>query len=93
MKLRQSVSENCWIESSLQSTEKKEQSIFLMLPTYATDKENCETLSRVTSILVKKGWAVGDSQQLNNTISLEYILECDSNILIGDMFSCVPSKS
>lgn len=93
MKLRQSVSENCWIESSLQSTEKKEQSIFLMLPTCATDKENCETLSRVTSILVKKGWVVGDSQQLTSAISLEYISECDNNILIDDMLSCAPSKS
>ena len=93
MKLKQPVSESCWIESSLQSTEKKEQSIFLMLPTCATDKENCETLSRVTSILVKKGWVVGDSQQLNSAISLEYILECDSGILVNDMLSCAPLKS
>lgn len=88
MKLRQSVSENCWIESALNSTEKKERRIFVMLPINATDKEKCESLSRVTSILVKKGWVVGDSYQFNNEISLEYALECDSNELIEDMLSC-----
>ena len=93
MKIKQSVSENCWIESSLNSTEKKVQSIFLILSVGATDKEKVESLGRVTNILIKKDWVVGESQQLSNAIALEYVLECDVNNLVEDMLSCAPLKS
>ena len=85
MKLEQFISEKCKVTSTLNTIDAVENSIFLMLPDTAKDKEKAEAVSKVTDVLVKNGWVVKDTQELNHLTAVEYSKLCGSSDIIKVM--------
>lgn len=85
MKLEQFISEKCKVTCSLNTIDAVENSIFLMLPDTAKDKEKAEAVSKVTDVLVKNGWVVKDTQELNHLTAVEYSKLCGPSEIIEVM--------
>lgn len=88
MKVKQFVNATCYIESGISVTEKKDRSIFLVLPNLSKDQEKVEAVSKVTDKLALRGWIVGCTQTLEDALALEFTQNCDSQTLIENMLAC-----
>lgn len=87
MKLEQFVSERCKVTYSLNTIDAVENSIFLNLPDIAKDREKAEAVSKVTDVLVKNGWIVEDTQELNHLTAVEYTKLCGPSEIIEVMLA------
>lgn len=85
MKIEQFVSERCKVTCSLNTIDGVENKINLLLPDTAKDKEKAEAVSKVTDVLVKNGWVVKDTQELNHLTAVEYTKLCGPSEIIEIM--------
>ena len=85
MKLEQKIGEQCKVSCVLNSVNIVENSIFLNLPDIAKDKEKAEAVSKVTDVLVKNGWVIKGTQELNHLTAVEYSKLCGPSEIIEAM--------
>ena len=87
MRIEQKVSEQCKVSCLLNSVDTVEQNVMLILPDTAKDKEKAEAVSKVTDVLVKNGWVVKDTQELNHLTAVEYSKICEPSEIIEVMLA------
>ena len=85
MRIEQKVSEQCKVSCLLNSVDTVEQNVMLILPDTAKDKEKAKAVSKVTDVLVKNGWVVKDTQELNHLTAVEYSKLCGPSEIIEVM--------
>lgn len=88
MKLTQEVTKNCYVQASVDNIDQKDQSIVLILPNTASDKEKTVAVSRTVAALIQDGWIVADTQELDQTTSLEFIKNCNTRELCEAILMC-----
>lgn len=90
MKLEQSVSEKCKVTCLLNTIDAVENKINLLLPGNAPDKEKTNVVSRISNLLINKGWVIEvvDDMPGYTGVNMEFKKLCGSNELIETILEC-----
>lgn len=90
MKLEQSVSEKCKVTCLLNTIDAVENKINLLLPGNAPDKEKANVVSRISNLLINKGWVIEvvDDMPGHTGVNMEFKKLCGSNELIETILEC-----
>lgn len=90
MKLEQFVSEKCRITCLLNTVDAVENKINLLLPSNAPDKEKANVVSRISNLMINKGWIIESVDDLPGYtgVNMAFKKLCGSNELIETILEC-----
>lgn len=90
MKIEQKVGEQCKVTCSLNTIDGVENKINLLLPSNAPDKEKANVVSRISNLMINKGWIIESTDDLPGYTGVSMIFKklCGPNELIETILEC-----
>ena len=90
MKIEQNVGEKCKVTCSLNTIDAVEHKVNLLLPGNAPDKEKANVVSRISNLMINKGWIIESVDDLPGYtgVSMTFKKLCGPNELIETILEC-----